>query len=190
MKIAVTLLATLLLFSGCAAIKQAHQDFQAGAITPIEAGEVTPAQQAAEVAAIVSAVPVASPFAPLVATLAGLVFTWYRGRRVRKELPSSTNPITGFLGSKVGLEGLVQNVSNVLTGLFEVGADNSGLKRGWKVGISTLLALLGGGLLVPEVNQFLTQNPQGVAIVAGLSGLIAGIEKELSKVLPVKETPA
>lgn len=170
---------------GCATVEQARQDAQIGATTPLEQGEVSPQDQAREVTNILSAVPVVGPFAPILAPILGTVFLWSRGRRIRKGKPTSSNPITGYFGSKVGLESFVQNISNVFTGAFELGPDGSMLKRGWKAGLATLGGIIATALTVPDVQALVVAHPEYAAALTVISGFIAGVEKETSKVLPL-----
>ena|SRR3990167_10749598 len=183
----VLLLVSFTTLVGCAALKQVHSDAQVGLTAPLEAGELSPQEQASEVTGILQAVPVVGPFAPILGPLLVGIFGWQRGRRIRKALPVSSNPISGFLGNKVGIEAVIQQVTNVVEGLYEVGPENSGLKRAWKTGLNTLLAVGTGAMLVPDVQQFVVNNPNIVVGLTSLAALFGGLEKEASKVLPVKQ---
>ena len=177
-----------LLLVGCATVEQARSDASLGLTTPVAEGEVSPQQQASEVSGILQAIPVVGPYAGLLGPLLVGFFGWQRGRRLRKNLPVSANPITGFLGNKVGLEAVVQQVTNLVEGLYEVGPENSGLKRAWKTGLNTLLAVGTGALLVPDVQNFVLNNPNIVVGLTSLAALFGGLEKEASKVLPLPPT--
>lgn len=187
MKKMIVLFAAVMLMAGCASLKTAHEDFKTGATVPYEPGEVTPQERSAQVTGVVSLLPggatVAGPLGVGLTTL----FTWLRGRRLRKGQPTSTNPITGFLGSKVGLEAIVQNVSNIIAGASEVGPDGSPLKRAWKMGLAAVLGLVSTAALVPGFGDILLANPQVGAVITGGAALFGGLEKALSRVLPVKE---
>lgn len=179
------ILASCLTVVGCAHVEQARQDAELGATTPLAEGEVAPQEQAREVTGILSAIPVVGPFAPLLAPVLGTLFLWHRGRKIRKGKPTSTNPITGAFGNQVGLEAFVQHLSNVFAGLFEIGPDGSVLKRGWKVGLSTLGSIAAAALAIPDVQALVVAHPEYVAALTAISGFIGGVEKEASKVLPL-----
>lgn len=181
----VFVLVSLVTLVGCAQIEQARKDVEIGATTPLEEGEVAPQQQAHEVGGILSAIPVVGPFASVLAPVLGTFFLWNRGRRIRKEKPHSTNPITGFFGNKIGLESFVQHLSNIFAGLYEVGPDGSVIKRGWKVGLSTLGSIAAAALTIPDVQALVIAHPEYVAALTAVSGFLGGIEKETSKVLPL-----
>ena len=115
-----------------------------------------------------------------------LLGTFRRGRRIRKGLPTSVNPITGTLGAKIGVEAGIQGLSTLATGIFDVGAPGSGLKRGWKVLVAA--AIPGLLLMVPAVKDLIAQNAEVLAGYMGIvTALVLGIEKELKRVLPVKQ---
>lgn len=151
--------------AGCAALNQAREDYQAGSQGPLTAGET------GLIGLVQSVFPPASvPAGVLLTTL----FRWRAGRRIRKGLPASSNPITGFIGQKVGLEQAVQLVADLRTGLFDsVGAKDTAVNRGWK------LAVLGG-------LAWYAAHVSGSNVV-GLLSLVAGgmAEKATQKVLPV-----
>lgn len=177
---------------GCATTKQAVDDYKTGATTPLEAGELSPSESVRPIVSTVSVIPVVGGFAPLIGTVLAGLATWQRGRRIRKGKPQSQNPITGWIGDQAGLETLVQNAANVVTGLFEVGKEGSALKRAWKVGLTTTLSLGTGALAIPAVRDFVVHNPSIAAVIVGLSSLFGGLEKAVSNVLPVapEATPA
>lgn len=195
------------IMAGCATTKQGVEDYKMGATTPLQpvidpatgqpvldmAGnpvmEQSPRQSVQPIIDVVSGIPVVGGYAPLIGGLLAGIATWRRGRRIRKSQSISMNPITGHWGSSIGLEGLVQNLSNIITGIFEVGKEGSGLKRGWKVGLSTALSIGAGALTIPAVQDFVVSNPNIAATIVGLSALFGGLEKEVSKVLPVPPKP-
>lgn len=171
----------VMLLCGCAAIKQGYQDYQTGSNTELSEGEKSPEQEAQGWAALFG------PYAGTALTVLTPFFAWKRGRRIRKGLPVNENPATGFLGSKVGLEAIVQQVSNVTAGIFEFGGEQSGFKRAWKVAMSTILGLVGIAIAFPEAKDFFLSNPDIAFYISGLAALFGGIEKELSKVQPVSK---
>lgn len=183
------LICAVALFSGCAMLKQAKDDYQVGKDTPIAEGETSPKDQAESIGKIISVIPGGSPIAPYAVTALTGLFAFLRGRRIRKGMPVSTNPATGFLGSASGMEVIVQALSNVMTGVFEVGADNSPIKRAWKVSLASLLGLGTVAVTIPSVQTFLLNHPQVVIGVSGISGLLGGLEKALSSVKPVVSAP-
>lgn len=178
-------LAMTVFMAGCATVKSAVDDYKVGATTPLEEGELSPAQQAAPIQAAITPIPVVGGFAPVIGgALAGL-FTLLRGRRIRKGQPQSQNPITGFLGQRIGAETVVQSLANIAAGLFEVGGDGSPFKRAWKMGLSTALSIGVGAMTIPAVQDFVVHNPMIAAGITGLSALFGGLEKAVSVVKPV-----
>lgn len=179
------------LFVGCANIKQAAEDYKVGRSTELVNGEVAPKEQAKQISNAVGVLPI--PYADKVATVLGglltFFFTWQRGRRIRAGQPPSTNPATGFLGNAMGLEVLVQNVSTAVVGAFEVGKDQSPLKRAWKVGLSTALAITGFAVTMPTFQAFVLSNPDVVAGIVGLSSFFGALEKQVSAIKPVVAEP-
>jgi hypothetical protein len=93
--------------------------------------------------------------------------------------------VTGALGKMTGIEGLVQEVSAIFKGAFEVGGDNSALKRAWKVGLATSVALVGFATVNPTLQQFLLTHPSIGLGVSAIAAFFGGIEKKLSTVQPV-----
>jgi len=191
------LFAVVFLITGCAFFKQAAEDYKTGRDVPLAAGEISPAQKAAAISTTASAIPYVNMAAPVLMVGLPFVFTWLRGRRIRKEsLPVNANPITGAFGKSLGVEAVVQNLANVAAGMFEVGPNGSALKRGWKT------ALLGGlgVFLAPEASHLISQvipvlqsNPpewlahlfNGTALAVTIGGL-GMAEKWLSKVEPIR----
>lgn len=181
-------LVLLLTFSGCAFIKQAKADFDLGKSTPIAEGEANPEDEAASLVGIISGLPFVGPYAGTVGTVLAGFFAWRRGRRLRKGLPANPKPATGFIGNAVGLEALVQNLSSLVTGVFEAGGEGSALKRSWKVGLASTLGLATVALAVPSVRDFVLSNPAMSALIVASSSLFGGLEKILSKVQPTNPT--
>ena len=167
---------------GCAAFQQAKADYDVGKVTPMAEGEVSPSQAAHSlIDPIKDFLPTpVQPVAGVAVILLTVLGTWNRGRRIRKQLVSTPNPITGFWGQKVGLEAVVQQIASVAHGLFEVGPENSGLRRAWKIAISGLLAVA----VLPPVQTFATTHPALLTEFLAALAAIGGLEKELSKVLP------
>lgn len=172
---------------GCAALKQGINDYQVGKNTELVNGEISPAQQAQEITNTVAALPVVGPFAGTLGLALTGLFTYLRGRRIRlaNGVVTNTPPATGFLGSSMGLEAIIQTVSNIATGAFEVGPDGSPLKRAWKVGLASILGLAGVAVTIPAVQQAIIAHPSIALAVGGGSALFGGIEKALSTVKPV-----
>ena len=185
MRILLGVVLALFVFTGCAAIKQGISDYNTGKGTPLAEGELSPEAQAKAITLPLSGLPVVGGFAPTIAIgLTGL-FTYLRGRRIRKSNGVSTVPATGFLGSTVGAEAVIQGVSNIIAGAFEVGPDNSPLKRAWKVFLSTAISGVSIALTVPSVKDFIIANP-GIALgVSGMAAFMAGLEKQVSIIKPV-----
>lgn len=179
----------LIALIGCASIKQAKDDYQLGKETPLAEGEISPKDQAQNIGQIISVIPGGGAVAPTAVTVLTGLFAFLRGRRIRKGIPASTNPATGFLGNAAGMEAIVQNLSNVIAGAFEVGADNSPLKRAWKVGLSSLLGLGTLAVTVPSVQTMVLAHPDIAIGITGLSGLFGGLEKALSNVKPLVAAP-
>lgn len=177
-------------FAGCAAVKQGIDDYKTGKSTPLVNGEVAPSDQAHAIIDPLSGLPVVGGFAPTAALVLTGLFTFLRGRRIRQANGAVSTPATGFLGSNTGIETVVQTVSNIVAGAFEVGPDNSPWKRAWKVLLSTAI---GGGTLaltVPAVKDFVVLHP-GIALgISGASAIFAGLEKQLSIILPVAPATA
>ena len=190
MKNVMVLVLALSLLSGCAWVKQAVSDYKTGKEAPVEEGEKSPAEQAGEISNIVSNLPFVGPYAPMLSTALIGFFTWRRGKRIRSGMPVNTKPATGFLGNKVGAELLVQTLSDVFKGFFEIGKDNSPLKRGWKVFLSSALGIGTLAVSVPSVADVVVAHPEIAAGIAGISGLFAGLEKALSAIQPVGNSTA
>lgn len=180
---------------GCATVQQAKQDAEVGLTTPLEAGEVSPQQQAQQAQAVASAIPFVGPYANLLGPLFIGFFAWKRGKGIRAKMPVSSNPITGAFGPKIGvgslnLESIVQTVSDLFKGAYEVGPDGSGLKRGWKNALNIILAGIGAFFLVPGAKEFILNNQNIVGTITILAAAFGAVEKKLADVRPVVLPPA
>lgn len=177
-------LAGALLFgAGCSVYK----DYQTGMDTPLAAGEISPKEAAKPIADAAGGLhPLAGPIVLAALTVFG---SWKRGKRINAGIPSSSNPITNYWGIPGVLEKPIQNLSTVVRGLFEVGPEGSGLRRGWKVMVAGGLAALLLPILLelPGVDRLIASHSEliGLILTAG-TALIAGLEKKLSTVLPLK----
>ncbi len=170
----------LLLSIGCASLNQAKQDYQTGKDVPLAENEISPEQQAKD---LVDPITPILPQASYAVGFLAFLFTWKRGRRLRKGQPITETPITGWLGNNLKLEWLVQRLADFRAGLFEVGPDGSSLKRGWKVALATMI---GGSLAtLPGFQDAIGAQPEATAVLTALlTALIAATEKQLSIVLP------
>ena len=184
--------AVLLILGGCAAAKQAVEDTKAGLAAPVAPGELSPMAQGRKEAEPLGSLPYGTILVSVVGSLLGL---WHANRKGREsrlgKVPVSTNPVTGWLGSKVGIEGIVQGAANVAHFIFERGPDGSLLKRGWKGVVSVALpALL---LFIPGVRDWLLAHATDVQdmvtrLIAYLgmgTVTVLAAEKGLSAVKPV-----
>jgi hypothetical protein len=190
MKNVILVLVACLALAGCATVAQVKADAELGATTPLEVGEVSPQAEAGQVVDLLKMVPVVGPYAPILGPLLAGFFLTKRGRRIRKGVAPSPNPITGAFGPKIGfgslnLENIVQVATDIFKGAFEVGPDGSAVKRGWKTVMSIGLGLLGGAFLIPGVKELVLSNPQAVGGITLLAGFFSGIEKKLQDVKPV-----
>lgn len=187
--------------TGCAFFDQAKQDYQLHKETPYAADETTPQQKTQILAGTVSSIPYANLSAPLILLAGPYFFGWLRGRRIRREtLAEHPHPITGSIGQTVGLEAIVQHLATVAAGLFEVGANGTAFKRGWKITLLTALGAIvapGAEHVISEIIPVLQSNPPAWlanlfngGILALVIGGLAAAEKWLSKVQPVKEPVA
>ncbi len=147
-------IAALLILGGCAAAKQAVEDTKAGLSAPVAPGELSPMAQGRKEAEPLGSLPYGTILVSVIGSLLGLWHANRKGQEARLgHVPVSTNPITGWLGSKVGLEGIVQGAANIAHFIFERGPDGTLFKRGWKGLVSFAIpALL---LLVPGVRDWL-----------------------------------
>lgn len=189
----------LVFVSGCAFFRQAAEDYRTGMTTPLEIGEVAPAEKARVLASTVSAIPYVNLSSPLVLFLGTYVFGLLRGRRIRAAKPINVNPVTGSLGRSLGLEAVVQHFADIAAGLFEIGPNGSSLKRGWKAALLTGIAIS----IAPEARHLLESfipalqaNPpewlahlfNGSALALTV-GALSTAEKWLSKVQPLPADP-
>jgi hypothetical protein len=188
---ALIIIVCVFLFVGCAQLREATEDFKVGKSAELVNGEVSPKDSAKQISNAVGVLPI--PYADkAAAVLGGLLtffFTWQRGRRIRAGQPPSTNPATGFLGNAMGLEGLVQNLSSAVVGAFEVGKDQSSLKRAWKVGLSIALSVAGFAVAVPDVQAFVLARPDVTAGIVALASFFGALEKKVSAIKPVIAEP-
>lgn len=189
MKKLMLVLGVIVLLTGCAATKQAIQDYQSGKSTPIAADEVAPAQKANAIAAPIAALPV--PFAPAAGAaatfLATIFFTWQRGASIRKTGAPPANE------TAENVPHIVQDIANVAAGAFTIlnngSITGSVIQRAWKVGLA--IATSGAAVAVadPSVMSFLTAHPIASTAFLFISSGIAGLEKGLSNVpAPAKAT--
>lgn len=193
-----TFIIGVLLIAGCATVKQAKSDIQTGLTTPLAQGEISPQEQGKQVGqavtgAITTALPVTAPFAfPIqyaVAGLAGLYAAWTRGRQIRKNQTPSVNPVTGYLGNQVGLEGLIQNVSTITSGVTEFFHEGSSAQHAWQGILTGLAGVAGTALAVPQVGAVVTAHPEIFAWISGITGVANAIQQALTQVKPVNTTP-
>ncbi len=174
------LVGCVVLLMGCAALKQIKADYALGKETPLAEGEVSPREVATGL------VDPVQPFLPkpvpaVLLTALTLWGTWRRGRGLRTKDPTSVNPITGALGQRVGLEAIVQTVSSISRGV-EFGPEGSGIRRFSKILILGVLVIAA----LPPVQAFALAHPVEIGTLLGSLAALGGLEKELSKVLPVK----
>jgi len=179
----------VLSFVGCAMLKQGVTDYQTGKDTALTEGETSPKDQAEQIIGLVQAIPVVGNYAGFLLPVLVGFFTWKRGKKIRVANNGTTaTPAIGILSSvgvgKVNLESVFQIVTDVVQGAFEVGSDGSAVKRGWKMGLSVLLAIVSTALVSPTVKDLILQHPQVLATITGLSALFGGLEKKLSTVSP------
>lgn len=185
----IVLLSLVFLCVGCGFLKQGYEDYKLGTSAPLEPGEKSAKDQSRDFFNMFSGLPYVGPFMPIVASVGTPIFAIWRGRNKRKGLPTSTKPITGVFGNSIGAELVVQTATDFLTGISEWGKDGSPLKRGIKVGISTVTALVIAAISFPQVQQILLANPEIGVLITSVSSAFAAIEKASSKVLPVQPAP-
>lgn len=182
----------VLAFAGCAALRQAAEDKRLSDATPLAAGEISPHDRAAKSAGPLASLPYgAGTFAVPLATF-GLAwfFGWRRGRKIRLNgLPASDKPVSGALGNATGIEGLIQHLADVAAGIFTFGKPGNALKRTWKGTLITAAGLA----LYPFVGQAIGtlqdhETAKNLWFAAPLVGVLLGVEKWLSRVLPVKKS--
>lgn len=185
---------------GCKEVDQAKEDLATGINEPLELTvdpltnrvtvEKSPTEKAQEITDIGRMIPYVGPFMPVITPIIAGLFAWTRGRRIRKTKGTSTKPITGALGASLGvgsvnIENAVQTVTDVFHGAYEVGADGSALKRGWKTALSIILTIVGGALLMPSIRDFVVHHGDILAVITFGSAVFSGLEKKLQDVLPV-----
>lgn len=182
---------------GCGLAKQAGEDYKTGKETPYAQGEVTAADQSKTLANTVSGIPYVNLSTPLILLAGPYIFTWLRGRRLRKQkMEPNPNPITGKIGQAVGAESVIQHLADIAAGLFDVGHPDGLLKPGWKgallAGFGTLvapeLAHLISGTILPALEnhppEFLAHLFNGTVLAITIGGLYSA-EKWLHKVEPI-----
>lgn len=194
MKKMIVLSVIVLAFVGCASLKQAKTDVQTGYTTPLNQGEVSPQEEAQHIGqtvagAVSTALPAAAPFAiPIqygIAGLAGLFLAWQRGRQIRKSQVPSVNPITGYLGNQAGLEGLVQGIATISSGVTEFFHEGSSAQHAWQGILTGLAAVAGTALTVPQVGAIVSSHPEIYAWVGGISGVVNALQQALTQVKPI-----
>ena len=189
------------LVSGCGFFKQASEDYKLAKETPYAEGETTAEEKSSALSNTFSGIPYVNLATPLILLGGPYIFTWLRGRRLRKEkMEPNPNPITGKIGNAVGLESIVQHFADLAAGLFDIGNKEGLLKPGWK---GTLLAGF-GALIAPNLADFISatvipslQNnpPEFLAnlfngsVLALTIGGLASAEKWLHKVEPIAPEP-
>lgn len=174
---------------GCAAAKQAVQDYKTGQETPLVNGEVSPKDQGAQIGNTVKDLPI--PGAPAagaaVTFLATLFFTWKRGQQIRKTgAPQAT--------AESNAPHIVQDIANVAAGAFTLIKDNGGLtgsiiQRAWKVALASGISGAAVATADPAVGSFLAAHPIASVAFVAVTSALAGLEKGLSNVpAPAKAT--
>jgi len=182
------LMSILVLLVGCAWTKQAITDYKTGQTTALINGEVSPAQQAAPIVSVASALPFVGPFAGILGTVLVGFFTWQRGVSIRKN--NNLVPAT-IATSSTTLNGILQDAANIFAGMFTTASQTapsttgSVLQRVWKTALVTIAAGLTTAATIPSVATFLTGHPFVDAGFLAFSSGLAGIEKALSSVQPV-----
>lgn len=169
---------------GCAAVDQARQDIQLAKADPTIVASVNADAEAAG--------DLAGTFLPVaanpVALITGTALLWYKGRRKRKGLPHSTTPITSYVGGGKGLEGLVQTLANLSSGVFNWGEGPT--KRAAKFAMvgAVALSLLPIISEIPIIKNLLVENQDLIyPLLIALGSAVASVEKALGRVLPVNE---
>ncbi len=170
---------------GCAATKQAIQDYKTGQSTALVNGEIAPKDQGQIVQNTVSAFPVpfAGPIALGLGFLATVFFTWQRGVNIRKSGGAPVVPTASIVA-----HGILQDVANIFSGLFTVAsttapsATGSVLQRAWKVAVATIASGAAMAAASPSFMTYLTGHPVLDAVFVSASAGIAAIEKGLSTV--------
>lgn len=164
-------LTLVLAVAGCAYLRIAKQDYDLGKTTPLAENEIAPVDAAKHDAEPVKSLPYGNLAYPVIAAVLGAWYTKRRGTRIR--LGKQPKPVNASM---------LQPVADIFKGLFEIGPDNSALKRGWKVILAAGAGVAATALTVPQFQAFLADHPQAGAVLVGVAAGLAAIEKELSKV--------
>lgn len=178
---------------GCAATKQAISDYQTGANTPLAVNEQSPAQEAAPITSVVSALPFVGPFAGVIGTILIGFFTYRMGVAIRKN--NNLVPATTVSSSNVATA-ILQAAANIFTGMFTTASQvaptttGSVFQRVWKTALATVGAGITAALAVPSLATYLTGHPLADTILVFLSSGIMGIEKYLSSIQPIATASA
>jgi hypothetical protein len=191
-KIMVMVFIGTLVFAGCAAFNQALVDKRLSDSTPLSSGETAPAERAAKLAAPLASLPYGAGAAAVPLATLGLtwIFGWRRGRKLRIANGTSERPITGNLGSAIGVETVIQHVADVKTGILEIGAEGSVFRRFWKMLLLALPILQGALPLITQSNADWTTSVLGASIIGAAAALEKGLSKVKPLVKPTELTPA
>lgn len=182
----------IFLLIGCTTIKQGIEDYKLGKNTAISEGEKSPEELASGVIDLVKALPIVGNYSGVLLPVLIGFFTWKRGKKLRSGEGTTTEPISGIFGSKIGigafnLENGFQLVTDIFKGLYEIGPDGSGLKRSWKILVSIVLAIFSSMLLIPQAKDFIFNNGTVISVIGFLSAVLGGIEKKLQEVKPLEK---
>lgn len=170
----------LTIILGCGFIKTAKDDYNTNVNTPLRAGEVSPQEQTKSLVDSLAGIPYVGMSAPFILLLGPAFFGWLRGRRLRREKLGALT----VTGEPTMTDMLLQILNDIRLGVFEFGPDGSSLKRGWKMAVLGIIA----SALAPEISKliipFITHHhPAWVndTMIATIVGVLAGLEKKLSK---------
>jgi len=157
-------------------------------VVPLLAGlETDPAALAREQAAPIKELPYGHIAYPIIAILLGVFYTARRGARIRKGVPMSARPATGYVGERLPIiEQVLQQLVNVSTGFFTlIGKQSEGTQRAWKIIGSVLLAGLSAAALSPALKQWLAEHWLTTGMLAAIAGFFGAVNVELNKIKPV-----
>jgi hypothetical protein len=186
----------LTFFAGCVATKQAIDDYKTGKNTALVNGEISPKDQAAPIANVVSDLPIpfAAAAAPIVLFLATGFFTWKRGSEIRKN--NGLVPPTSIAHTNA-FTGILQDVANIFAGAFSVASNTdpstagSVVQRVWKTALAVLAAGATTGAANTDFMHFLAAHPVLDGTFVAGSAAVMGLEKWLSSLQPtVPAVPA